>query len=210
MTGPDNFILRWARLKRASDTAHERDTASADAKITPAQPLAEGVPDEPFDLASLPSIESIAGDTDVGAFLQSGVPAELARAALRRAWANDPAIRDFVGVAENQWDFNDPDAIPGFGSLLATDGVPAVPAQIVSKSENLAEAVPDSPVSVRVDRSRIADPEPKPDEPCSADSGISDSPNKTTEVAVATKRDRPVEEYDVFRDRRKHGSALPR
>ena len=106
MTGPDNFILRWARLKRASDPAHERDTASADAKITPAQPLAEGVPDEPFDLASLPSIESIAGDTDVGAFLQSGVPAELARAALRRAWANDPAIRDFVGVAENQWDFN--------------------------------------------------------------------------------------------------------
>jgi hypothetical protein len=176
MTGPDNFILRWARLKRASDTAHERDTASADAKITPAQPLAEGVPDEPFDLASLPSIESIAGDTDVGAFLQSGVP----------------------------------DAIPGFGPLLVTDGVPAVPAQIVSKSENLAEAVPDSPVSVRVDRSRIADPEPKPDEPCSADSGISDSPNKTTEVAVATKRDRPVEEYDVFRNRRKHGSALPR
>jgi hypothetical protein len=134
----------------------------------------------------------------------------LARAALRRAWANDPAIRDFVGVAENQWDFNDPDAIPGFGPLLATDGVPAVPAQVVSKSENLAEAVPDSPVSVRVDRSRIADPEPKPDEPCSADSGISDSPNKATEVAVATKRDRPVEEYDVFRNRRQHGSALPR
>jgi hypothetical protein len=76
MTGPDNFIQRWARLKRASDPAHERDTASADAKITPAQPLAEGVPDEPFDLASLPSIESIAGDTDVGAFLQSGVPAD--------------------------------------------------------------------------------------------------------------------------------------
>jgi hypothetical protein len=57
---------------------------------------------EPFDLASLPSIDAIVADTDVRRFLQSGVPAELTRAALRRAWTSDPAIRDFVGIAENQ------------------------------------------------------------------------------------------------------------
>ena len=45
------------------------------------------------------------------------MPAELTRAALRRAWVSDPAIRDFIGIAENQWDFNDPEAIPGFVSL---------------------------------------------------------------------------------------------
>jgi len=44
-------------------------------------------------------------------------PEHLALADLRRAWLTDPAIRDFVEVAENQWDFNDPAALPGFGPL---------------------------------------------------------------------------------------------
>jgi len=35
----------------------------------------------------------------------------------RRAWAADPAIRDFKGLAENAWDFTDPTAMPGFGEL---------------------------------------------------------------------------------------------
>jgi hypothetical protein len=209
MIGPDNFIMRWARLKRASNTAHEIEAASANAEIATAGPLAEGVPDEPFDPASLPSIESIAADTDIGAFLQSGVPAELARAALRRAWASDPAICDFIGVSENQWDFNDPDAIPGFGALLATDGVPTVLTQVSSKLENIPEAVRESPISEKLDRSRLADPGLKADEPGFAASGISDSSNKATEVAGATKRGRAVEEHDV-RSRRRHGSALPR
>ena len=112
MTGQDNFIRRWARLKRTSDSAHEIETVSANAEVTTTQPEAEEAPDQAFDPASLPSLESIAADTDIGAFLQSGVPAELTRAALRRAWASDPAIRDFIGIAENQWDFNDPDGYP--------------------------------------------------------------------------------------------------
>jgi hypothetical protein len=32
----------------------------------------------------------------------------------------DPAIRDFIGLAENQWDFTKPDEVPGFGSLELT------------------------------------------------------------------------------------------
>ena len=36
---------------------------------------------------------------------------------LRRAWSVDPAIRDFKGLQENDWDFNDPNGIPGFGPL---------------------------------------------------------------------------------------------
>jgi hypothetical protein len=34
----------------------------------------------------------------------------------RVLWA-DPAIRDFVGLSENGWDFTKPDGIPGFGPL---------------------------------------------------------------------------------------------
>jgi hypothetical protein len=45
----------------------------------------------------------------------------LTRAALRRAWTSDPAIRDFVGLVESGWDFNKPDAISGFGAISAKD-----------------------------------------------------------------------------------------
>ena len=44
-------------------------------------------------------IESITADTDIRAFLAPGVPVQLTRAALRRVWETDPAIRDFVGLA---------------------------------------------------------------------------------------------------------------
>src|SRR6185369_17958306 len=73
--------------------------------------------DTEVDLSSLPSLESITGETDITAFLRKGIPQDLSRAALRRAWEADPAIRDFIGLAENAWDFNDPNAMPGFGPL---------------------------------------------------------------------------------------------
>src|SRR5450432_2756337 len=113
------FLDRWSRKKIDA----ERETpAKADAKdVSPPDevPLPERqtkndakAPDnaasEPeFDLASLPSLDSITAVTDIRAFLKPGVPADLARAALRRAWAADPAIRDFKGLAENDWDFTD-------------------------------------------------------------------------------------------------------
>src|SRR6202023_710439 len=139
MKGPDRFIQRWARLKRASDSAGEK-AASSSVETAAAPPQAEGAPDRPFAPASLPSLEQIVADTDIGAFLQSGVPAELTRAALRRAWVSDPVIRDFIGIAENQWDFNDPNGIPGFGPLRPTESVPAVLTQVSSKLENVQEA----------------------------------------------------------------------
>jgi hypothetical protein len=210
MTGSDNFIQRWARLKRASDTAHEIETVSANVETTTAEPRTEKAPDQPFDPATLPSLESITADTDIGAFLKSGVPAELTRAALRRVWSSDPAIRDFIGIAENQWDFNDPDGIPGFGPLPATDRAPPVLTQVSSKLENIPEAFRELPVSAELNRSRVTDPKLASNEVCFVEPGISDSASQATEVAGATKRDRTVEEYDVSRNRRQHGSALPR
>jgi hypothetical protein len=38
-----------------------------------------------------------------------------------RALLADPAIRAQTGLAENHWDFNDPDSIPGFGSMPSAD-----------------------------------------------------------------------------------------
>ena len=117
MNGPENFLSRWSRLKRESGMEGGGDE----------EPAGDAVPDTgmplppAFDPASLPPIESIVADSDIRLFLEAGVPAELTRAALRSAWAADPAIRDFIGIAESQWDFNDPTAIPGFGPLGTAD-----------------------------------------------------------------------------------------
>src|SRR4051812_28850880 len=113
MTSPENFISRWARLKRE----FENPVGNRTIETTIVQPEAAAAADPAFDRASLPSIETIDGNTDIRGFQKSRVPAALTRAALRQAWATDPAIRDFIGIAENQWDFNDPEAIPGFGPL---------------------------------------------------------------------------------------------
>ena len=132
MTTPENFVSRWARLKRDSDIrarngaderwiAGRQEHLAAGAEAMSGQRETAATVDAPFDPASLPSIEAITVDTDIRGFLQSRVPAELTRAALRQAWASDPAIRDFIGIAENQWDFNDPDAMPGFGPLQESD-----------------------------------------------------------------------------------------
>ena len=134
MTDSENFISRWARLKQRNEAAV-------------AQPPPDAAAEEPFDPASLPSIESIVANTDISGFLQSRVPAALTRAALRQAWSSDPAIRDFIGIAENQWDFNDPNAMPGFGPLLEGDSLPELLAQALGGRDKLAALLPEIPVS---------------------------------------------------------------
>jgi hypothetical protein len=84
-----------------------------------------------FDPSSLPPIQSITAETDIRGFLGAGVPVELTRVALRRAWARDPAIRNFVGLADYDWDFNAADSIAGFGPLRTTDDVAKMAAQVL-------------------------------------------------------------------------------
>jgi hypothetical protein len=121
-----SFLARWARRKRdAALLAHRRpkpkDTGDgAASEEAAASPPPEETPSD-FDPASLPPIEAIGPGSDIRPFLAAGVPADLTRAALRRAWSTDPAIRDFIGLSENSWDFNVPGGVPGFGSLPEKD-----------------------------------------------------------------------------------------
>jgi Protein of unknown function (DUF3306) len=85
------------------------------------------------DVTALPSIGSLAADIDIRALLQPGAQAELTMVAPRRAWAIDSAIRDFIGIAENEWDFTDTTGIPGFGPLEATDEIGRVVARPTDK-----------------------------------------------------------------------------
>ena len=165
----ENFVSRWARLKRNSD-APRRPEPTGDGPPVDAVAAIEteamsgrredgDITDEPFDLASLPSIETITVNTDIRGFLQSRVPVELTRAALRRAWASDPAIRDFIGIAENQWDFNDPHAMPGFGPLQESDNLPALLARALGSRDGLTGVVPEMPVPVEQSLPAAADRE---------------------------------------------------
>jgi TorA maturation chaperone TorD len=132
MTRSENVVSRWSRMKRQSarpaapdDLPSQSKPIDAEAgdlnRVTAAASATDPAASPAFDLASLPPLQSITAGTDIRSFLASNVPLELTKAALRRAWVTDPAIRDFIGIAENQWDFNDPDAMPGFGPLRAGD-----------------------------------------------------------------------------------------
>jgi hypothetical protein len=161
MTDRENFLERWSRRKtdaerETPDSAREDVAARSpenkdDNKPTastgdePAQPAERDKAPAPaeakptFDITSLPSLESITAATDVRALLAPGVPAELTRAALRRAWITDPAIRDFKGLAENDWDFTDPKAMPGFTDLPADYDVKKLIAQIFGEKDKAAD-----------------------------------------------------------------------
>jgi hypothetical protein len=133
VTEKGNVFQRWARLKHeAKTTAQQAEPVPIDVEAATVHPGINAAVQEPFDPASLPSIGSITADTDIVGFLKSGVPTALTRAALRRAWTSDPAIRDFIGIAENQWDFNDPNGISGFGRLDATESGVIFLAQVSS------------------------------------------------------------------------------
>jgi hypothetical protein len=126
MSADESFLTRWSRRKRGAATAgRDRPTPERTEDRAPcATPEAPSSAEEPgrlVDPASLPPIESISAGSDIRAFLAPGVPADLARAALRSAWSADPAIRDFIGLSENSWDFTAPDGVPGFGSVTVEE-----------------------------------------------------------------------------------------
>jgi hypothetical protein len=148
----EDFISRWSRRKREAAQSDRSAWPSAAPDMPEALPSAAAAPatsgrKEPanaeegeFDLATLPPIDSITGATDITAFLRKGVPLELTRAALRRAWLSDPVIRDFIGPAENAWDFTDPNAMAGFGALDQTaEQVRELAARIVGRVRNATE-----------------------------------------------------------------------
>jgi len=233
MSDGDDFLLRWSRRKRAvaeAERAALRRTPEADApsdQSMDAAPvarayrtLAPAAQEPEFDVASLPPIESICADTDITAFLKPSVPQALRHAALRRAWAADPVIRSFKGLAENDWDFTSPDT-PGFGPLDPGFDVKAMleqlfgeakPTQIEPATEVGAVAEDQTAqVTGEMDGARLP---ASGNEPALADSQLSgkgvtqgDLPQCGDDIALQQAH----ANYSSLRPGvRRHGSALPR
>jgi hypothetical protein len=227
MNDTENFVARWSRLKRKTERSKKVEgnapsgdetqeiASAADAEVTQASAM-PGNEDQPsFDPATLPSIDSISAGSNIRDFLQSGVPAELTKAALRRAWTTDPAIRDFIGLAENQWDFTDPTAMPGFGPLQAGDDVGRLVAQAMGKLPEVAEsatvAATDGTAGTTAAASSTVTSQvsgmPRGIESNSATERTVKAP-ESVELAASQHADQAETEAKL--NRRRHGGALPK
>jgi hypothetical protein len=226
----EDFLTRWSRRKRSSAEGAKAvpESAPIPAETSPnsaGEVIANAEP--AFDPATLPPIDSITAVSDISVFLQKGVPAELTRAALRHAWTADPAIRDFVGLAENAWDFTDPNAMPGFGPLESTDEVRRMIADLVDRIGQAAK--PSSP-DAGTEPAQIAENSGDSDLPAAPAAtevltpvenhapNSEAAPDLSEQVLVRSNKEDAATQHDLAErrvdfnqlSRRPHGGALPR
>jgi hypothetical protein len=217
MSGDDSFIARWSRRKREAaeskvpgpEAPNAERGLPVDEPVVKAPADAQAQPEPAFDPATLPPIDSIVADSDIRAFLQKGVPAELTKAALRRAWSADPEIRDFIGLVESQWDFNDPTAMAGFGPLEAGGELRKLVAQAMGQLPDAPDPT-DRPRDTRVaatgTQAREAPAPPAPEE-----LETTQEPGGQPAIDVAELQEPAPRNYVGNVPLRKgHGRALPR
>jgi hypothetical protein len=141
------FLARWSARKReaARDDAVESDVtksgsdtkqAPADTPTRAAGTIAGEPAEQPFDLASLPRLEELTADTDMTVFFRKGVPESIRNAALRKSWALDPAVRNYVSPAlDYAYDWNTPGGVPGAGELAPGTDVVRMVEQVMGWTE---------------------------------------------------------------------------
>jgi hypothetical protein len=144
MNAPDHgdddksFLARWSQRKQEAKQP-DQATPAADAGIA-ASPATETDASQEFDLSSLPRLEDLTSTTDITMFLRKGVPEHLRNAALRKSWALDPAIRNYVNPAlDYAYDWNTPGGVPGSSELDAGMDVARLVSQIMGTSEAAVE-----------------------------------------------------------------------
>jgi hypothetical protein len=230
MSEREHFVSRWGWLKREPElrrkckTELREDDAPSSAVVTSAANETETRGTPTSDLTSLPSIDSITADTDIRMFLKSGVPAKLTAAALRRAWVSDPGIRDFIGIAENQWDFTNPTMIPGFGPvqdtgdelslILQTAGTPDKPIDgfftTLQHTYACVEKTRRATGDLRLSESEDPAHETQAASEPAVDSGMSNAASEDGRVEGAAQNTLSPGSTSPQRCRHPHGGALPR
>lgn len=207
----EGFLKRWSRRKRADNSSPAAESAETPpsnpstssgqalppqaGESSPAPSLAEQGPppesakpqdDDAIDPATLPPIESLGPGSDYTVFLKKGVPEALRLAALRKAWATDPFIRDFRSPAiDYGWDFTTPDHAlrPSDNVAKLLDEIFPPPSRAAPKDETTAPAP--------VDKGRVT--------PAAL-------PQKEATESEPGAEAAPVPPHSP---RRKHGGALP-
>jgi hypothetical protein len=193
MSGDEPFLARWWRRKLNAATRSDVEKNLPPSAAEFAKPVSSDA-GEAIPATPLPPIEAIESTSDIKAFLAPGVPLELTRAALRRAWTADPAIRDFIGLCENAWDFNAPGGVPGFGSL-DLENIRRFVGQVMSESQEAAASSANGALADRV---------------ATLSEGTSTLPIvEPRESIAATQHQSDESKAPDCRPRRHHGGALP-
>jgi hypothetical protein len=233
MSGPDEtdrdkgFLARWSQRKQEAKQPEPKPDALASDNIeSPSSPAPQGEDTAPeFDLSTLPKLEELTGSTDIAAFLRKGVPEHLRNAALRKSWALDPAIRNYVNPAlEYAYDWNAPGGVPGGGELGAGVDVVRMVSQImgepvaetIKSDANLKdEAAAGSPVALS-ERDLPAKPQEdlssqslrRSSEPTAETEAVSKAEGDPREPAQADES-QPTKPAAPQQPVRRHGSAKP-
>ncbi|WP_065753164.1 DUF3306 domain-containing protein [Bradyrhizobium paxllaeri] len=198
MSGPDEadrdkgFLARWSQRKQeAKQPEPKPDVPVAESVEASDPPAAKPEDAEPeFDLSTLPKLEELTETTDITAFLRKGVPEHLRNAALRKSWALDPAIRNYVNPAlEYAYDWNAPGGVPGGGELGPGVDVARLVSQIMGGPA--AETIGSDPNSSAEAASTPAEPSElglsaKPQEAFPVET-LRRSNESTEETAIASK-----------------------
>jgi hypothetical protein len=213
----NNFLSRWSQRKQEAKQT-KRDAPAAEGAV-PSKPVAESALEPEFDLSSLPKLEDLTETTDMTAFLRKGVPESLRNAALRKSWALDPAIRNYVNPAlDYAYDWNTLGGVPGNGDIgpgvdiarmvlqIMGDGQPVVERAAAAAgpehdapSEDIATQKPDPELAVQTVRLSS--------ETSSADPTTVEGQHADADAAQHAMESRAAApQHEV----RRHGSAKPR
>jgi hypothetical protein len=229
MTSPDDadrsFLARWSQRKQEARQPEPMPDLPTVENAEPSDASApQGVEPEPeFDLSTLPKLEELTGTTDITAFLRKGVPEHLRNAALRKSWALDPAIRNYVSPAlEYAYDWNAPGGVPGGGELGAGIDVARMVSQIMgepatktidSESKSNDEGTVAAPSAHDVTAETNTDLPERPlrrtDEPNAVEMEAISEAGSDDGESVSMIESQPVKTAALQRPLRRHGTAKP-
>jgi Protein of unknown function (DUF3306) len=214
-----SFLSRWSQRKQEAKQPERDAPADADA---PSAPVAESATEPEFDLSSLPKLEDLTETTDITVFLRKGVPESLRNAALRKSWALDPAIRNYVNPAlDYAYDWNTPGGVPGSSEIGAGMDVARLVSQIMGGGESVTEpqgsaAEPkDAPAAYPTHSAEDGAPQTEPDLPAQAVRLSSETQKLSNNADAAPKKATPAQDSDESNAAapqqavRRHGSAKP-
>jgi hypothetical protein len=209
-----SFLSRWSQRKQEAKQP-ERDAPAAETDV-PSEPVAASAAEPKFDLSSLPKLEDLTETTDITAFLRKGVPESLRNAALRKSWALDPAIRNYVNPAlDYAYDWNTPGGVPGSSEIGAGVDVARLVSQIMGTGESVVStaAAPNESAGAYAPLPDANAPQkPEPDLPVDAVRLGSETASMAQKAANAEEgQSTEAEQSPVAPQQsvRRHGSAKP-
>ena len=210
MIDDGNFLSRWSKRKREALT---QPAAEAGAPVGEGEEGRKAQADEgeeqPFDLSLLPDLETLTGASDIQSFLHKAVSDALRNAALRRVWALDPAVRNYVGEAlDYAYDWNTPGGVPGFGEILSDEQSVAFVRNLLAGPDSDEKVIEDA--AARQDHAPTAHTQNVIDEQVSeaSDKEIQ-SPEKVDFIEADDMIAGPSDAISQPQRKPKHGGALP-